>query len=312
MKQKILKTDIQADKPQIPGSIARNFLQYLRAERNYSPNTIRAYKTDVIGFIDFLKNNYQNLSPEKCTKLVIRDYFSQLQGLKLRRSSVIRKIESVRSFFKYLSLENLLEVNPFLTLSTPKRELRIPVFLSEDEVKGLFLVPGINIRDRAMLELLYSCGLRISELVGLNWGDVDFISGVVRVWGKGNRERLVPAGNTSLEALRQYQRELAGKNLKGRQNDPAKGIFLNNSGTRISQRGARKTIHRWFITAGFTKKVSPHTLRHSFATHLLDRGCDLRSVQEMLGHKSLATTQIYTHVTAESLKRVYDKAHPRA
>ena len=319
MKPKKLKIEVPEKSPRA-NVLARNYLQYLRAERNYSPNTVRAYRTDITGFIDFLHKNYTKISPEKCTKLIIRDYFSYLQGLELRRSSVIRKIEAVRSFYKYLSLENLLEANPFLSLSTPKRELRIPVFLSEDEVKGLFLIPGINLRDRAMLELLYSCGLRISELVGLNWGDVDFISGVVRVWGKGSRERVVPAGDTSLEALRQYQRgqaHLSGgqttQNPRGsRPNDPSRGIFLNRDGARISQRGARKTIHRWFKAAGFAKKVSPHTLRHSFATHLLDRGCDLRSVQEMLGHKSLATTQIYTHVTAESLKRVYNKAHPRA
>jgi len=312
MKSRKLKADVPV-KPPILGASARNFLQYLRAERNYSPNTVKAYRTDVAGFYGFLERNYPGLAAEKCSKLVIRDFFSYLQGLKLRRSSVIRKIEAVRSFYKYLSLENLLEINPFLSLSTPKRESRIPVFLSEDEVKKLFLIPGINLRDRAMLELLYSCGLRISELVGLNWGDVDFISGVVRVWGKGSRERIVPAGEASLEALREYRKEQAGRGPRGpRAEDPSKGIFLNKSHTRISQRGARKTIHRWFMLAGFTGKVSPHTLRHSFATHLLDRGCDLRSVQEMLGHKSLATTQIYTHVTAESLKRVYDKAHPRA
>jgi len=304
MQRKILKADIKAKPVHRPA--ARNYLQYLRAERNYSPNTVKAYRTDILGFHDFLKNNYPKLEPEKCSKLVIRDYFSHLGGLKLRRSSVIRKIEAVRSFYKYLTLEKLTDVNPFLSLSTPKRESRIPVFLSEEEVTAMFLIPGIGKRDRAMLELLYSCGLRISELVGLNWGDVDFFGGVVRVFGKGSRERMVPAGNVSLEALRQYQKEQA------RSGDPSKPVFLNKSGIRISQRGARKAIHRWFMLAGFTKKVSPHTLRHSFATHMLDRGCDLRSVQEMLGHKSLATTQIYTHVTAESLKRVYDKAHPRA
>ena len=297
----------------IPGTAARNYLQYLRAERNYSPNTIKAYKTDILEFYEFLKNNYPKLGPEKCTKHVIRDYFSFLQNSKLRRSSVIRKIEAVRSFFKYLALENLIEINPFLSLSTPKRESRIPVFLSEDEVRKLFDMPEINLRDRAMLELLYSCGLRISELVGLNASDVDFISGLVRVWGKGNRERVVPAGDTSLIALKRYQKAGQNKYSAGtRAQEASRGLFLNKSGSRISQRGARKAISRWFKLAGFTKKVSPHTLRHSFATHLLDRGADLRSVQEMLGHRSLATTQIYTHVTAESLKKVYDRAHPRA
>ena len=312
MKRKKLNADIP-EKPRAAGHAARNFLQYLRAERNYSPNTIKAYRSDLAGFYGFLEQNYPGLVPEKCSKLVIRDFFSHLQGLKLRRSSVIRKIEAVRSFYKYLSLERPGSINPFLNLATPKRELRIPVFLSEDEVKKLFLIPGINLRDRSMLELLYSCGLRISELVGLNWGDIDFIGGVVRVWGKGSRERIVPAGDVSLSELREYQKEQIRSDPRGqRAHDSARGVFLNKNGTRISQRGARKAVHRWFKLAGFAKKVSPHTLRHSFATHLLDRGCDLRSVQEMLGHKSLATTQIYTHVTAESLKKVYEKAHPRA
>jgi len=302
-----------APKPQLLGTEARNFLQYLRAERNYSPNTVKAYRADVSGFYEFLNKSYPGLTCGQCTKLVIRDFFSYLQNSRLKRSSVIRKIEAVRSFFKYLSLEKLVGLNPFLNLSTPKRELRIPVFLTEGEIKSLFAIPDINSRDRAMLEILYSCGLRISELVGLNWGDVDFISGVVRVWGKGGRERIVPAGDEGLEALRIYQKDQikAGITPAGGR-DSSKGVFLNKSRIRLSQRGARKAIHNWFILAGFVKKVSPHTLRHSFATHLLDRGCDLRSVQEMLGHKSLATTQIYTHVTTESLKRVYEKAHPRA
>lgn len=312
MKHKALKA-VLSGKTAVPAADVRDYLQYLRAERNYSPNTIKAYRVDILEFYGFLEKNYPNLSAEKCTKLVIRDYFAFLQSARLRRASVIRKIEAVRSFFKYLSLEERLEKNPFLSLSTPKRESRIPVFLSEAEVRKLFEMPEINPRDRAMLELLYSCGLRISELVGLNAGDVDFIGGVVRVWGKGSRERIVPIGDTSLIALKEYQKNTDKKYPAGpRARESARGLFLNKSGTRISQRGARKAIARWFKLAGFAKKVSPHTLRHSFATHLLDRGCDLRSVQEMLGHKSLATTQIYTHVTAESLKRVYDKAHPRA
>jgi integrase/recombinase XerC len=312
MKHKKLSADL-SKKPAVPAAAVRDYLQYLRAERNYSPNTIKAYRVDILEFYGFLEKNYPGMAPEKCSKLVVRDYFAFLQNNRLRRSSVIRKIEAVRSFFKYLSLENKLEKNPFLSLSTPKRESRIPVFLTEDEVRKMFDMPEISLRDRAMLELLYSCGLRISELVGLNAGDIDFIGGVVRVWGKGSRERIVPIGDTSLVALKNYERAAGKKYPEGaRQKDAAKGLFLNKSGNRISQRGARKAIARWFKLAGFAKKVSPHTLRHSFATHLLDRGCDLRSVQEMLGHKSLATTQIYTHVTAESLKRVYDKSHPRA
>ncbi|MHB9155880.1 MAG: tyrosine recombinase XerC [Endomicrobiales bacterium] len=293
---------------------AKDFLQYLRAERNYSAHTLKAYRVDLLEFYGFLKARYPQARTEQCERVILREYFAYLQGRELRRSSVIRKIAVLRSFFKHLSRENSIEKNPFLYLATPKRERKIPVFLTEDETAKLFSLPGISLRDRAMLELLYCCGLRIEELVGMNAGDVDFISGMVRVWGKGSRERLVPAGDRCLSAVHDYvkERDEAGLPVPGvRPGQPAV-LFVNRAGGRISARGARKTLHRWFALAGSRKKVSPHALRHSFATHLLDRGCDLRSVQEMLGHKSLVTTQIYTHVTAESLKRVYEKAHPRA
>jgi integrase/recombinase XerC len=295
----------------------RNFLQYLRAERNYSPNTVKAYQTDLREFYAFLKKNYPQIPLERCERLMLRDYFAALQAENLRRSSVIRKIAVARSFFKFLTREGVLEHNPFLSLATPKREKRIPVFLSEDEVRQLFALPDIALRDRAMLELLYSGGLRIEELVGLNVADLDFFTGMARVWGKGSRERIIPVGEPCLAAMHEYFKErdrLLQKTGTGREGrgDPQKAVFLNRDGRRISVRGARKVLHRWFAAAEFHKKVSPHTLRHTFATHLLDHGCDLRSVQEMLGHKSLATTQIYTHVTAESLKKVYEKSHPRA
>ena len=294
----------------------RNFLQYLRAERNYSPNTLRAYQTDLHAFYDFMHTQYPQVTIEHCERLMLREYFAFLQKENLRRSSVIRRIAVARSYFKYLTREGVLPHNPFLSLATPKREQRIPVFLSEDEMRQLFALPGILLRDRAMIELLYSGGLRIEELAGLNIEDIDVYTGMARVWGKGSRERVIPVGDQCLAVLHEYFKE-RGRQLQllvpGQgKSDSLKAVFLNKDGKRISVRGARKALHRWFAAAQFHKKVSPHTLRHTFATHLLDRGCDLRSVQEMLGHKSLATTQIYTHVTAESLKRVYDKAHPRA
>lgn len=285
---------------------AKNFLHYLRAERNFSVHTARAYKVDLAEFYKFLKKNYPNIKAEASDRLILRDYYAFLQKSGLKRSSVIRRIAALRSFFKFLAREELIKKNPFLYLSTPKKEKRIPVFLTEEEIRKLFALPGMAPRDRAMLEVLYSGGLRIEELVGLNIGDVDFIGGLVRVWGKGDRERLVPVGDKAFAAVHEYvksSRKQAGN---------AAPLFANAAGGRISARGARKALHRWFAKAELAKKVSPHTLRHSFATHMLDRGCDLRSVQEMLGHKSLATTQIYTHVTAESLKRIYDKSHPRA
>ena len=285
---------------------AKKFLQYLRAERNYSKNTLRAYETDIKCFYSFLRDNYPGKKPQSSDRLILREYLSYLGKKNLKRSSVIRRIAALRSLFKFLTREKIILKNPFLYISTPKKEKRIPVFLTEEEIRKLFCVEGIGLRDRAMLELLYSGGIRITELVSLNINDINFIEGLARVWGKGDKERIVPIGDKCLAVLHDYIK--ARRNAGG--NELA--LFTNRFGKRISSRGARKTLHQWFLRAGFAKKVSPHTLRHSFATHLLDRGCDLRSVQEMLGHSSLSTTQIYTHVTAESLKRIYDKVHPRA
>ncbi|MCK9582880.1 MAG: tyrosine recombinase XerC [Endomicrobiales bacterium] len=291
---------------------ALGFLRNLKAERNFSRHTTRAYESDLLDFYSFITQNYPGKKIIECGRTILRDYFSYLQKAPLKRSSVIRKIAAVRSFYKYLNREELTTQNPFIYLSTPKKEKRVPVFLSEQEVEKLFALPKLGLRDRAMLELLYSSGLRIEELVSLNLADLDFMAGSVRVWGKGDRERIVPVGNSSLIALKTYLQSREKEDTTfDHTRSPASAIFVNKSGKRISSRGARKTLHKWFELAGFAKKVSPHTLRHTFATHLLDRGCDLRSVQEMLGHKSLATTQIYTHVTIESLKKVYQKAHPR-
>ncbi len=295
---------------------AREFLQYLRAERNYSHHTLTAYGTDLIDFYGFMRDNYPATAATRAERLMLRDYFAFLQNRRLRRSSALRKIAALRSFYKYLAREGIIEKNPFLYLSSPKTEKRIPVFLTEQEIRALFNQPEVPPRDRAMLELLYCGGLRIEELTGLNVTDVDFMGELVRVWGKGNRERIVPVGPVSLEAVHDYMKArdevLGSVRRDGLVSGTSNALFLNYKGGRISTRGARKALHQWLIKACEGKKITPHTLRHSFATHLLDRGCDLRSVQEMLGHKSIVTTQIYTHVTAESLKKVYDKAFPRA
>ena len=272
---------------------AKNFLQYLKAERGFSGNTSKAYKNDLNEFYLFIAGNYPKKKIVDLDRIIIRDYFVYLEKNNLKRSTVIRKISALRSFFKYLTRTDIIEKNPFTYLSTPKAEKRIPVFLSEREIGTLFSMDGIKVRDRAMLELLYSCGLRIEELVRLNLVDVDFMSGMVRVWGKGNRERMVPAGDNCLDTVNSYlkQREKVLKISKEKLKREF-ALFLNFRGVRISARGARKVLDSWFKSAALNKKVSPHTIRHSFATHLLDRGCDLRSVQEMLGHSSMATTQI--------------------
>jgi site-specific recombinase XerD len=216
----------------------------------------------------------------------------------------------LRSFFRFLTRENLIKTNPILMLSSPKLEKPLPSFMTEDEVSKLieavFLRNDIDefaLRDRAILEVFYSSGLRISELVALDLNAVDFISGIIKVMGKGKKERVVPVGDIALKAVRNY--------LKARKKDN-EAVFLNKNGKRITTRGVRGIVGKYLKSVGLLRGISAHTLRHSFATHLLNRGADLRTVQELLGHANLSTTQIYTHLTTEKLKSVYDKAHPHA
>jgi integrase/recombinase XerC len=283
------------------------FSQYLEAERNFSTHTLRAYAADICDYALFIQN--KDASFELAGKYDVREYFSILNEKHLEKSTLTRKFAALRTFYKFLIINDFTKTSPLESMSGPKKEKRVPEFLTEDEMVSLFKIPDLNKRDRAMIEILYSCGLRIQELVGLNVKNIDFISCCVSVRGKGNKERIVPAGETSLAAMREYIDE---RRLRGYPEDINSPAFLNVHLKRLDQRVARRILHNWFIKAGFKKKVSPHTLRHTFATHILDRGCDLRSVQEMLGHKNLSTTQTYTHVTIESLKKVYEKAHPRA
>lgn len=283
------------------------FIQYLTAERNYSLHTARAYSIDMYEFADFIKKT-KNITLINCGKNIIRDYLAGLYNRNLKKSSIIRKLAVLKSFYKFLVIMSVIEVNPTISMSTPKKDKRIPVFITETEIANLFDLPDIDLRDRAMIELLYSSGIRIEELVNVNLKDVDLLSGSVKVFGKGASERIVPVGDKCLYAIKRYIDDRRAKGQNCSVNAP---MFLNKFGKRITSRGARKVLHNWFIKAGLMKKVSPHTLRHTFATHLLDNGCDIRSVQQMLGHKNLSTTQIYTHVTLESLRKVYNKTHPR-
>ncbi len=284
------------------------FVRYLIAEMNYSENTAKAYSVDMYEFATFVKDT-KNIELAKCDKNIIRDYLAYLYNKKLKKSSIIRKLAVLKSFYKYLVITDVITSNPTVSMATPKKDKRIPVFLTEQEILLLFDIPDIDMRDKAILELLYSSGLRIAELVSINVKDVDFIAGYVKVFGKGAKERLTPVGDRCLSAIRKYMTEEKAKGFSFMPNSP---LFLNKYGKRITQRGARKALHGWFVKASLRKKISPHTLRHTFATHLLDRGCDIRSVQQMLGHKNLSTTQIYTHVTLETLRKVYDSAHPRS
>ncbi len=279
------------------------FISYLNIEKNYSSYTITNYSLDLNEFMVFVDNK----PVEQIQYLHLRKFLAHLRARHLKSRSIARKLSSIRSFFRFLQKEGLIKENPAVLLVTPKLEKSLPKFLSEQEMAELIESPSFNNlsdkRDRAILETLYSSGLRVSELVGLNTGDVDFISSILRVRGKGKKERLVPVGQKALDALKLY--------LDARKKE-TRAVFLNKNHTRLSSRSVRNIINKHILITSLRMKVSPHVLRHSFATHLLERGADLRSVQELLGHVNLSTTQIYTHVTTERLKSVYDRAHPRA
>ena len=291
---------------------------YLRIERNVSPHTLRNYLSDLRQFEKFLiqraeENAEKQIPLEAVTVYVVRAYLASLSKHN-RKSSIGRKLAALKGFFRYLLREKKIQSDPLAWISTPKQEKPLPAFLSVDDV---FLLLGgiqgdslLTIRDRAILETLYSTGVRVSELVGLDWNDVDFQLGIIRVVGKGSKERIVPIGEMALKALRNYGDEQA---IKWRR--AAKGeapVFLNHRGGRITTRSVARVVEKYLKAAGIAVHMGPHGLRHTFATHLLNGGADLRVIQEMLGHASLSTTQRYTHLNLDQLTAVYDKAHPRA
>ncbi|MEK6727615.1 MAG: tyrosine recombinase XerC [Candidatus Omnitrophota bacterium] len=282
------------------------FIRYLEIEKNYSKHTILNYRLDLEDFYKFLGG----LELKKVDYLLLRKYLAVLKEKNLGTRSIGRRLSALRSFFKFLTKDNYLKTNPILMLSSPKLEKHLPSFLTEEEVSRLIESAGAKnekgergLRDRAILETFYSTGLRISEVVSISAQDIDFISGTIKVLGKGKKERLVPIGDTAIKSIRSYLAERKKQNA---------ALFLNKNGSRISARGVRNIVGKYIHLAGMRHGISPHTLRHSFATHLLNRGADLRTVQELLGHANLSTTQIYTHITTERLKNVYDKAHPHA
>jgi len=279
------------------------FLSYLKIEKNYSPHTILNYRLDLEEFNRFS----HDVEPKDINYLLLRRYLAQLRTAHHKPRTVARKLSSLRSFFKFLHREGLIKDNPAVLLMTPKLDKTLPKFVSENEMVELIEAPPSDTiagkRDHAIFETLYSTGIRVSELVGINVENVDLISQLVKVMGKGKKERLVPVGQKAISAIRDY---LAARKSTSR------ALFLNKNGTRLTDRSVRNIINKHLVKTSVRSKVSPHVLRHSFATHLLNRGADLRSVQELLGHVNLSTTQIYTHVTTERLKSVYDQAHPRA
>lgn len=303
--------------------LIEKFLEHLRVERNASANTLRGYAADLAQFRKFLLSNeglytdekIGDVAVEKIDHLAIRAYLSHLYR-DLKKSSLARKLAAQRSFFKYLVGEGILSRSPAEIVSTPKQDKPLPTFLPVDEVFSLLATPDKSTtwgaRDLAILEVLYSCGIRVSELVGLSDGDADFPLGILKVFGKGRKERIVPIGEKAQKALREYlplrDQVLARRGLM----KPGAPLFINTRGGRLTVRSVARILHKHILRCGLLRKVSPHALRHSFATHLLDAGADLRAIQEMLGHVSLSTTQRYTHVSVDKLMEVYDRAHPRA
>lgn len=279
------------------------FLTYLEIEKNASSHTILNYRIDLRAFRDFLGDTVL----EKVDAITARKFLAELKQREYAKRTIARKLASLRSFFRFLSREGYLKSNPLLVTSSPKLDKRLPIFLDINQVARLIESPRttelLGLRDRAILETLYSTGVRVSELVSLNIERVDFIGGVVKVYGKGKKERITPIGDRALRAIREY---LAKRSSK------SKAIFLSKKGRRLKDGDIRRLLDKYIHKLSLREDVSPHALRHSFATHLLDKGADLRSVQELLGHINLSSTQIYTHVTAERLKSVYRKAHPRA
>jgi integrase/recombinase XerC len=272
--------------------------------KNFSRNTLSAYKKDSSHFLNFCGQKNKTCLKD-FDKTLVRAYLSRLQTLKLSRNSVLRKIAVLRSFAKFLLERELIKTDPFKLLALPKSEKLLPRFLTEKEIDKIITASRCSKRDLAMIELLYSSGLRRSELVSLNAGDIDFYGAVVRVMGKGLKERITPVTKKAMQAVKDYLSERAPAV------QPQDALFLNKNGKRLSGHGLGLILKKLSLKANTLRKITPHEIRHSFATHLLNHGCDLRSLQEMLGHKNLSTTQVYTHVSLKHLKKVYDKSHPR-
>ena len=291
-------------------TLIRSYLDYLDAERNYSSHTLQAYEHDLHQFLDFLQS-HRILSFESVDRANLRSYFRMLVEGGSGKRTVARKIASLRSFFKFLRRKGIVRSNPAISLVTPKPDKRLPVYLDEQAAERMLELPDITTeegqKEAAILELLYSTGIRVSELVNLNKKDVNFENGTVRVRGKGRKERIVPFGEKASRAIKRYLRTRIGS--EGSLETP---LFLGTRGNRTYPVAIARLVKRYIGQISEIEKKSPHVIRHSFATHMLNRGADLRAVKELLGHESLSTTQVYTHVSTERMKKVYRQSHPKA
>jgi integrase/recombinase XerC len=323
--------------------IIQKFLDYLKYERRFSEHTAKCYGADLAQFSEFLcgasegrhedgdtvsYDHHEGTATAVATKVhvnidqlllktgtdSVRAYLAHLNEKQYSRATVARKLATLRSFYKFLVKRNQISTNPVTAVRTPKQDKKLPRFLEYEEVKRLLETPPMNTwlgaRDRAIMETLYSTGIRVSELVALNMEDIDFLGEVIHVRGKGKKERIAPIGASALQTIQHYM-EFRNKRAQNNNNFDSKVLFVNKHGRRLSTRSVRRKMDKYLKMAGLDPAISPHTLRHSFATHMLNNGADLRSVQELLGHQSLSTTQVYTHLTTTRLKEVYENAHPR-
>lgn len=314
--------------------VVNQFINYLRAERHFSAHTARCYAADLDQFGGYLASGRLPVSPAKGEHAangaaadpreverrmlgvdadVVREFMSQLRDNNYCKSTVARKLATLRSFYKFLLRRGRVSANPVATIRTPKQDKRLPKYLEVEQIEKLFAncdtTTMLGARDRAILETLYSTGIRVSELVAINVSDMDLGQNVLKVRGKGKKERVIPIGPGAVKAILHY---LDLRRTGAPESRDAEALYINKHGQRLSTRSVRRKLDKYLLEAGLDLSVSPHTLRHSFATHMLQRGADLRSVQELLGHQSLSTTQIYTHLTGSAIKNEYDKAHPRA
>jgi len=325
-------------------TIIHKFLDYLTFEKRFSEHTAKCYGADLGQFSQFLAGSggephgegepisLGDHHPGPATAVAtqtgtridqilltvdvnaVRSYLAFLNEKEYSKATIARKLATLRSFYKFLVKRNEITENPVMSIRTPKQEKKLPRFLEYEEVKRLLETPPMDTwlgaRDRAILETLYSTGIRVSELVALNMDDVDFLGEVVHVRGKGKKERIAPISSSALQVIQHYM-EFRNKRAQSNSNFDAKVLFVNKHGRRLSTRSVRRKMDKYLKMAGLDPAISPHTLRHSFATHMLNNGADLRSVQELLGHQSLSTTQVYTHLSTSRIKEVYENAHPR-
>lgn len=323
-------------------SLIEQFVNYLRFERHFSPYTARCYRADLRQFTEYLAGDTQSTGGsvssdggdtepfqdetvqtriKQADAMTIRGFLSHLDTFGYSTATIARKIATLRSFYKWMNKRGTIDQNPMLLIRTPKQTKRLPKAITVDQVEKLLSMPNnhdtLGARDRAILETLYSTGVRVSELVDMNRNDLDQVAQTLHIRGKGKKERIVPLGSYAMAANRHYLTLLepdprfAGLRQRS-QTEPIIPLFVNKNGGRLSSRSVRRKLDKYLAAAGLESTISPHTLRHSFATHLLDNGADLRSVQELLGHQSLSTTQIYTHLSTARLRDSYDQAHPRA